>query len=190
MKLEIINENKLKITFDSSELEENGISVHTFLAGSTIVNKFIFAILEIAEEELDFKYKDCNVNLESFSFNHTHFVIYITKEKLIPSKNMEISSKLNEIVYCFSSQREALDCLKRNHHYLNYFYLYKYNHNYFLIINLENMPLKQIKTGQISFLDENTINFTSNIIISKIKEFGKFILNQNNILKISNKKSG
>ena len=95
MKLEMLNDSKLKISFDSKELEENGISIHTYLSGSKLIKKFIYAILEIAEEELNFTFKNYKLDVESYSFNHTHFIIYITKDlSNFNSKNTDISSEI------------------------------------------------------------------------------------------------
>ena len=47
MKIEKLNENKLKIMFDYTELEENNISIHSFLANSKQTQEFFLAILNI-----------------------------------------------------------------------------------------------------------------------------------------------
>lgn len=179
MKLEMLNDSKLKISFDSKELEENGISIHTYLSGSKLIKKFIYAILEIAEEELNFTFKNYKLDVESYSFNHTHFIIYITKDSSnFNSKNTDISS---EITYMFKNQNEALSFIERNYNlFKNIFNLYKYKSNYYLMINTNNIDLKQTKRMQISLFDETAPYFTSNILNSKIKEFGKITLNNNN----------
>ena len=48
------------------------------------------------------------------------------------------------------------------------------------MINTNNIDLKQTKRMQISLFDETAPYFTSNILNSKIKEFGKITLNNNN----------
>ena len=58
MKIEKITDNQLKITFDSIELEENNISVHSFLSHSLETQKMYLAILEIAYEDLGFDTKN------------------------------------------------------------------------------------------------------------------------------------
>ena len=114
MKLEIINKNKLKIAFTSEELEENGISVHSFLSNSKVIKKFIYAILEIAEEELNFTYKNYNYTLESFSFNHTHFIIYITTKSKLISSSPQLYQDNSLILFIFHNQNEFIEFLKTN----------------------------------------------------------------------------
>lgn len=188
MKLEIINKNKLKIAFTSKELEENGISVHSFLSNSKVIKKFIYAILEIAEEELNFTYKNYNYTLESFSFNHTHFIIYITTKSKLISSSPQLYQDNNLILFIFHNQNEFIEFLKRNHNCLLHekliINLYKYTNYYFLFLDTKNIDLKNKRTMQISFLEEHSSNYTSNILYSKIKEFGKHILDQKMLKKI------
>ena len=171
MKLEIINKNKLKIAFSSEELEENGISVHSFLSNSIVIKKFIYAILEIAEEELNFTYKNYNYTLESFSFNHTHFIIYITTKSKLISSSPQLYQDTNLILFIFHNQNEFIEFLKRNHNCLLHekliINLYKYTNYYFLFIDTKNIDLKNERKMQISFLEEHSSNYTSNILYSK-----------------------
>ena len=51
MKIQMINPSKLKIIFNLDDLEENNISLHSFLSGSESSKKFLKAIIEIAEED-------------------------------------------------------------------------------------------------------------------------------------------
>lgn len=93
MKLEKINENKLKIIFNADELEENNISVHSFLSNSLESQKLFIAILDIANEDLGFDISNSQISYEAFSFNNTSFVIFVTKIKTAANHN--ISCNLN-----------------------------------------------------------------------------------------------
>ena len=79
MRLEKINENKLKIIFDSNELIENHISVHSFLSNSVESQKFLLAILEIANEDFGFDSSNSEISYETFSFKNQCFIIFVTK---------------------------------------------------------------------------------------------------------------
>lgn len=79
MKIEKVSDNRIKIMFDSDELEENNISVHSFLANSEDTKKLFIAILDIANEEFGFNAKDCKINYETISFDNKKFMIIITK---------------------------------------------------------------------------------------------------------------
>lgn len=94
MRIEKLNDNKLKISFSSKELEENNITVHSFLAGSNEAQKLFIALLDIANEEFGFDIKNCNISSETISFDNKDFVIFVTK-KLQTSTSTEKSSKIS-----------------------------------------------------------------------------------------------
>lgn len=106
MRIEKLNDNKLKISFTSKELEENNITVHSFLAGSNEAQKLFIALLDIANEEFGFDIKNCNISSETISFDNKDFVIFVTK-KLQTSMSAEMSSK--------SSPYNLLDLIDYNH---------------------------------------------------------------------------
>lgn len=94
MRIEKLDNDKLKIMFNSQELEENNITVHSFLSGSNEAQKLFLAILDIANEEFGFDVKNCNISSETISFGNKDFVIFVTKS-LINSKVYENSNKIS-----------------------------------------------------------------------------------------------
>lgn len=94
MRIEKLDDDKLKIMFNSQELEENDISIHSFLSGSTEAQKLFLAILDIANEEFGFDINNCNISSETISFGNKDFVIFVTKS-LINSKICENSNKIS-----------------------------------------------------------------------------------------------
>ena len=186
MKIELLNDTKLKITFSCIELSENQISLHSFLSNTTLTNNFIDSLISIAKEKLNFNYQDQHIKSEIYFLHNTQFTIYIT----IDNKNFLLkqssTNPLDSTFACtnygfvFNSKNKYLDFLKRHklHQYspniiIN---LYSYKKVYFLLIHIKNLPSERTKKMQISFLDETAPYFTSNIIISKIKEFSEPIL--------------
>lgn len=79
MRIEKINESKIKIMFNAIELEENNITVHSFLSGSIEAQRLILAILDIANEEFGFDITNSTVSSETISFSNENFVIFVTK---------------------------------------------------------------------------------------------------------------
>lgn len=186
MKIELLNDTKLKITFTCIELSENHISLHSFLSNTTLANTFIDSLINIAKEKLNFNYQNQHIKSEIYFLNNTHFTIYIT----IDNKNFLLKQNVNNSLnstfastdygFVFNSKNKYIDFLKR--HKLDQYNpniiinLYLYRKLYFLLIHIKNLPLERTKKMQISFLDETAPYFTSNIIISKIKEFSESIL--------------
>lgn len=79
MRIEKINDNKIKIMFNSKELEENNITVHSFLSGSLETQRLFLAILEIASEEFGFNIENSNISSETISFENKDFIVFVTK---------------------------------------------------------------------------------------------------------------
>lgn len=93
MRIEKINDDKIKIMFNSKELEENNITVHSFLSGSIEAQRLFLAILEIASEEFGFNIKNSNISSETISFENKDFIVFVTKNpNTIKSQN---SSKIS-----------------------------------------------------------------------------------------------
>lgn len=88
MKIEKINDNKIKIMFDSKELEENNITVHSFLSNSIESQKLFLAILDIANEDFGFDISNSLVSCETISFSNQNFVIIVTKTNDKISNNL------------------------------------------------------------------------------------------------------
>ena len=107
MKIEKLNENKLKITFDYKELEENNISVHSFLSNSTESQKLFLAILDIANEDLNFDITNSKISYEAISFDNKNFVVFVTKLK--NSSNIQNISNLDLNLQNFSENNNSFN---------------------------------------------------------------------------------
>ena len=77
MKIQLINPSKLKISFNKLDLEENNISLHSFLSNSINSKKFIKAIIEIAFEDFGFKSKNNNFIYEIYCFDFLEFIVIV-----------------------------------------------------------------------------------------------------------------
>lgn len=201
MKIEKLAETKLKIIFNSEELEENNISLHSFLSNSVETQKFFMAILEIANEDLDFNFCNCNITYELFSLKNKTFIIFITKspsdtennisttdtffpvlkDKIFSNesrfffKNNKLTKIKTSCIFSFYSIEELFDfcnILKNSNLPLNLeSTLYKYNQLYFLEIKIN--PNKPSSTDSLELI---------NLICSDIKEESLFA--ENTIIKL------
>lgn len=168
MKIEKINENKLKIMFDYTELEENNISIHSFLANSIEVQDFFLAILDIANEDLNFNPDTSNLSYETISFGNKFFVIFVTKSDGYNSFKQFVNLPQKEtlyLLYKFHDMDEVFSfCtilnsvlpstknLKSS--------LHEYNEKYFLKLDIKNL--------------DNSIQEKTSLLISEFKDNLKF----------------
>lgn len=144
MLIEKINENQIKMTFDSNDLAKNNISVHSFMCNSEESKNLFFNILNYMHNEID--------------FNKIKYEIF-TETFFIPSKNSFIMliTRVQKKAY-LQLRRNNLKSFKFMHHfwldfsYLNDFCmfcnflnfnltasLYLLNDHYFLHIEPKNL---------------------------------------------------
>lgn len=120
MRIEKINDNKIKIMFNSEELKANNITVHSFLSGSNEAQRLFLAILEIANEEFGFDIKNCNISSETISFENKDFVIFVTKS--INMQNQEFNKispyNLLDFVNNYHTSKKTLSFLPP-HNFIN-----------------------------------------------------------------------
>lgn len=191
MKIEKLNENKIKIIFDYKELEENNISIHSFLANSLESQKLFLAILDIAKEDLGFDITNSQISYETLSFDNKKFVIFVTKKLYKDSSFSFIGNKLsnipflNNILYKFENIEEVFSFCDFIHaSFPNFNFkssLYEYNNMFFIKINIQGLN-KENKKKIICILSEfkNHIKL-SDLSITKLEESSILLIENNAI---------
>lgn len=108
MRLEKLSENKFKVLFTTKELEENDISLHSFLSNKLESQKFFLALLEIAHEDFGFDIDKSNISYEMYSFDYKSFVIFVTISNTHNSSDyIQLIKKIN--VFSNSNPRDSLN---------------------------------------------------------------------------------
>ena len=202
MKIEKLNENKIKIIFDYKELEENNISVHSFLSNSIESQKLFWAILDIANEDLGFDIKNSKISYEVLSFDNKNFVVFVTKSCITSKKadtasnshfnfcgnklsKFNDSSYLDIILYKFIHIMDVFDFCDFINNKLPKLKisssLYKYSNMFFIKINMGNLNIDE-KEIFMSTLSEfkNKINL-SELSMKRFDEFSDLLIKDNAI---------
>lgn len=202
MKIEKLNENKIRITLNMEDLNERNIDLHSFMSNS-IENQDIFMdMLDKADEEVGFNTEDCRLMIEALALKNGVFVLTITKfehneEKVVhKKKNVHFKRKsptlnLSKTIYSFESFDTFCDfCtfLKDTLHerqiseLAKTFDLYEYDLNYYLIlsdINVSSPNLQYICSSITEFA--HFVN-SSELFERKIKEYGRPIIENTAII--------
>lgn len=196
MKIEKLNENKIRITLNMEDLTDRNIDFHTFMSNSIESQDIFLDMLNKADEEVGFNTDDCRIMIEALALNNGHFILTITKfehkteEKFLPrKKNLHIRRKspklnFNKTIYSFESfdafcdfctflndtlhERQISEFAKSSD-------LYEYNSNFYLIlskINTNSVNLDYICSSITEFA--HFVN-SSELFERKIKEYGKLI---------------
>ena len=95
MKFEKINDDKIKVILNISDLSTQNIDFHSFMANPLSSQDFFSSILDTAKKETGFITKDYNIRIEILSLSNIDFIITLTR---IPIKKAVY--KLN-FIYCF-----------------------------------------------------------------------------------------
>ena len=94
MKIEKLNENKIKITLSIHDLEEKDINFHDFMSNPIETQDLFLLMLQEAEEKVGFKTKNCKVKIEALAMTEDNFVLTITK--ILPESYKKY--KINRII--------------------------------------------------------------------------------------------
>lgn len=201
MKIEKINENKLKIFLSKQDLLDKNIDIYKLSKNSFDTQEIFWEILHEAEISCDFDLSDSQILVEG-SYSITEgFILTVTRlvnsvnieenlSKHIPKlkvkrKKIDIENNLN--IYLFNSFDDfVLFCGKFKRFpqkYINT--LFKYEDKYFLVMyNLSENKKLQDKVhcmlSEFSDYIENPIIFESKLI-----EFGEIVIKTNAIQKIN-----
>lgn len=197
MKIEKLNENKIRITLDLKDLEEKDIDFHTFMANPIESQNLFFDVLEQAEKEVGFKIKDSKIMLEALAMSDGVFVLTVTRIENDKTKNdvparkkVTIKRKLKniDISKCAilefmnfddfldfgnSLSTDALTTIKKC---IGSSKLYLYNSKYYLVVDKIANDQTLIKHFCSSVLEFGKLVSNSNTYRSTIVEYGKVII--------------
>lgn len=204
MKIEKINENKVRIILTLDELEKREISLLEIEKDAKLAKDFFINLLEESNLDEEFELDDSHLFIEAASDNNNFFVITITKVDDMPelkkyslldeSKSTKVSKKISSTkklknnitkykvdsnIYTFSDIENILkicELSKKEKLFFGRNSLYKYETKYFLIFNKTSIKNdKFLKT--FVFLSEFCDDYYStDIFETSIKEKANLII--------------
>lgn len=197
MKVEKINENKVKITLSIDELAQRDISLKDLEKDTVKAKKLFLELIEESNLESSFIFEHAQLFVEATTDNNDFFTVTITKiddfpdlakynlleegfsKKTIgkPSTNLTCPVKFN--IFAFESMDNILDMcdiLNKTKSFLGKSSLYKMEDKYFLIFSKYSIKnIKFLKT--YSILNEFSLsNYESELYEISIKEKSKIII--------------
>lgn len=202
MKIEKLNDNKIRITLNIEDLNERNISLQSFMSNSIESQDIFMDMLDKADEEVGFNTDDCRIMIEALALKNGVFILTITKfdhegeKPILKRKNVHIRRKspslnLDKTIYSFESfdafcdfcsflrntieRKQILDFVKESD-------LYEYNSNYYLVLSRINVNSKSLKYICSSITEFAHFLNSSELFESKIKEYGKLIIQKSAIL--------
>lgn len=197
MKIEKLNEDKIRITLNMEDLKENDIDLQTFMSNSIESQELFMDMLDKAEKEVGFITEDYRVMIEALAMSNGNFVLTVTrlpekqkstykKKKLnIKRKSPTIDSK--KAIYCFDSFDEfceycefiQTDALKIVEEFARNIALYQYKNKYYLVLDNLCMDLHLLKSFATSITEfAHFVNGNSFLFESKLMEHGLIVFKE------------
>ena len=188
MKIEKLNENRIRFTFNHSDLQENNIDIHSFMSNSIESQSLFLTMLEEAEREVGFVTDNYKLSIEAIALTNGTFIITVTRieKELLKSTRVQAHRKNNvpqssTLIYQFASFDDfcnfqdflttSLPHLVEQMSQTNS--LYQYQNCFFL--TLENLADSYIQTLSSAISEFAVCVENSDLILNKIKECGKLM---------------
>lgn len=180
MKIEKLNENKIKITFNIDDLEAKNIDVYSFMHNTPETQKLFFDILNEAEKECGFNVDNSMVCIEASTSGGGNFVLIVTKTNEKPifnntplkqkhlklkRKNVPVTKKEN--IYQFATFDDLCEFVSTlNLRGVKENSLYSMNNTYYLKCSLANN----------SIVEYASIPNNPSLLEAKLNEYGKLVI--------------
>lgn len=200
MKIEKLNENKIRIFLNLDDLKEKDIDLHTFMSNSIETQKIFLDMLEKAEKEVGFKTDNYRIIIEAIALSSETFVLTVTKlKKEIDSekttyKKVHIKRKTanltkNDYIYCFSSFEDfynfcnifSKEPLMNKQCFCENCSLYLYKQEYYLILSNMNFSLDFTKKFFNNIVEYASLVHDTKLFKGKLQEYGEMIISENAI---------
>lgn len=204
MKVEKINDNKVKITLTIDELEEREVSLADIQQNATKARQLFLNLLEETELSFEFLDDDGQLFIEASTNYDDSFVITITKIDNIPeiskykpsSKVRKINGNAEKIKYCvscniyeFSNIDSLLDFSEKamkEKLFFGYNDLYKYNDKYFLMFSKNAISNKKFLKTYVILSEYCNSYYSLGLYNSLIKEKSNKIISRKAVQTLAN----
>ncbi len=197
MKIEKINEDKIKIIFNDQDLKENHISLHSFMSNSIENQQLFLNLLEVAEKEVGFQTDNYKVCIETLALKNGNFILIVTRlhNSIFNTKSrLHFSRKFPSIQNQISVyQFHQFDIFCEFCHWIYMTFpesisifkdkasLYKYHKQYYLLIDQILLPKEVLFKITTYFTEFAEFTNLSAVSIQKLKEYGNIIISKNAI---------
>lgn len=201
MRIEKLNENKIRIFLNLEDLKEKDIDLHTFMSNSLESQDLFLDLLSKAESEVGFKTNNYKLVIEALASIDGNFVFTITRVKpemssasKLPSIKPRVKrqfSKPNKLlsIYLFNNFDEFCDfctyisttCMNKYISKFSNSSLVLFKGKYYLILNNCKLTLQELKNFSCTVSEFASRAKNEILLERKLKEYGKIIIPKNAI---------
>lgn len=201
MRIEKLNENKIRIFLNLEDLKEKNIDLHTFMSNSLETQDLFMDMLHQAETEVGFKTHNHKLIIEALASSDGNFILTITRVKpdmnsssnvtLHKPKIKRLSTTPNKLlsIYSFNNFDEFCEfCNYINTSSLNKCIsklksssLVLFKGHYYLILNNLKLNVADLKSFSYTISEFASRTKNEDLLERKLREYGKIIFNKNAI---------
>ena len=199
MKIEKINENKVKITLTIDELSQRHITIKDIEQDSNRAQDLFLDLLEETELNEDFIIDDSQLFVEASSDNENLFVVTITKidyipelSKYAPKRKRKANSRIEYTVASSIYKFENLDkisdlCSKLalEKAFIGTNSLYKYEGSYFIVFSDTSIKNKKFLKTFVILSEYSEGFYATDMYKTLIKEKSTLIIDKRALQKLS-----
>ena len=179
MKIEKIDNNKVKITLSFEELELRNITLADIEKNNAAAKRLFTSLIEESNLDEDFEFENSQLFIEACSDNSNTFILTITKIEDLPDIN-KYSKSYHKVQYRIDSQLYeflSLDMLldfcniaKSENLFFGKNTLYKYKNKYFLLFSDSAIKNKKFIKTYVIISEYCSRYFSDNLYYTIIKE--------------------
>ena len=188
MKIEKLNEDKLKITLSIDDLEERNITLHSFMYNSPESQDVFWELLQEAEKECGFNVDDSMIYVEASTSGSGNFTLLVTKtNEKAPIERISKPKKVTKENFRLKRKSVPLKHELAIYSYNTFDDIYTFCNVYDVSVLHENSLYnmneeKYKKTDFIPYntiLDYATLSKTPDLLEAKLNEYSKVIIPDN-----------
>lgn len=195
MKIEKVDDNKVKIILSFEELEMRNITISDIEKNNALATNLLSNLIEEINLDEEFECEDSQLFIEASSDNTNTFILTITKTDILPDisnypKNENKTLyKIDSRLYEFTSLDTILDFCKISKEE-NLFFgrntLYKYNDKYFILFSDSAIKSKKFIKTFVMMSEYCSRYFSYDIFNTTLIEKGKIIISNRALQKLMN----
>jgi len=196
MKIERVAHNKIKITLTCDDMQMWQLDIEKLSSNAPEAREFFLNVIERAENELNFDFKDSQLLVEAF-MKTDGSVIHISKispeteefDKLSKARIKRVEVRVRRkptaenrcVVFSFNTFDNAADACKLiSPKFDGYSTFYKYNDSFYIALYFTASADKQV----VSVLSEFGTQAENNII-GRLNEHGETLIKENAVITLS-----
>jgi len=198
MKIEKINDNKIRITLTNSELEARNLDFQSLRYNTPEAQTLFFDMMKMAETEHGFHTANCQLFIEAASVNGGQFIVTITKlhdkvippipkkKTVVPELKVKKKTLILNLIYRFDSFEQICELANSKLLPVNLpTELYEYNNVYFLSVKTANMEKDELKKTNLIISEFGELVQDSEMMAATLSEHGNRIMKQYALKKVT-----